>query len=153
MHLTCEFGHWALQALTGRTSDELNSTGGLYGHIPILRSNLLIILDAIGVTTGSPGNAWDRIPEFSKFLINLDTLRFSLSLFRRGWVTRIGFVLGEGRDALWVDGVTWVSTSDIPTIFQSLELVIKQGKRCLLSMKKYAKQRSGGQLRGCESMG
>jgi hypothetical protein len=53
---------------------------------------------------------------------------FALSLFRRCWVTRIGFVLGEGRDALWVDGVTWVSTSDIPTIFQSLELVIKQGK-------------------------
>ncbi|SIN97182.1 hypothetical protein SAMN05443247_01092 [Bradyrhizobium erythrophlei] len=113
---------------SGRTSDELNSTGGLYGHIPILQSNLLIMLGAIGVTTGSSGNAWDRIPEFSKFSINLDTWRFSLSLFRRGWATRIGFVFGEGRDALWIDGVTWFSASDIPAIFQSLELAIKRGE-------------------------
>jgi hypothetical protein len=112
---------------SGRTSNELNSTGGLYGHIPILRNNLLIMLGAIGVTTGSPGNAWDRIPEFSTFLINLDAWRFSLSLFRRGWATRVGFVLGEGRDALWVDGVTWFSTPDIPTIFQSIELALNRG--------------------------
>jgi hypothetical protein len=87
-----------------------------------------MMLSAIEITTGAPGNAWDRIPEFSKFLISIDTWRFSTSLFRRTWATRIGFVFGEGREALWVDSVTWFSAPDIPTIFQSIELAIKRGE-------------------------
>jgi hypothetical protein len=113
---------------TGRPSDELNSTGGLDGHLPISQPNLLMMLTAIGVETGSAGNAWDRIPEFSKFTVNITTWRFAFS--RITWATRIGFVFGEvaEREALWVDNVTWFSTPDIPTIFQVTELAVKRGK-------------------------
>lgn len=113
---------------SGRTSEELNSTGGLYGHLPIPQNELLMMLSAIGVTTGAPGSAWDRIPEFSKFLINVDTWRFLISPSQLIWATRIGFVFGEGREALWVDSVKWFSTSDLPSIFQSIELATKRGK-------------------------
>ncbi|WJR74927.1 hypothetical protein [Bradyrhizobium sp. NP1] len=130
-----DFRNWALGLASfpggygsGRTSAELNSSGGLYGWLPISQNQLLMILGAIGVTTGAQGSAWDRIPEFSKFLISIDTWRFSTSLFRRTWATRIGFVFGEGREALWVDSVTWFSTPDIPTVFQSIELAVKRGQ-------------------------
>jgi hypothetical protein len=130
-----DFRIWALGLASfpggygsGRPSNELNSTGGLYGWLPISQIQLYMMLDTIGALTKTPDSAWDRIPEFSKFLISVDTWHFSTSLFRRTWATRIGFVFGEGRGALWVDSVRWFSTPDIPIIFQSLELAAKRGQ-------------------------
>lgn len=103
--------------------------GGLWTVIPISETQLAILLSCMPIVRGAPGNAWDRIGEFTKFHVSLDAWRLKVGWFAKYWAVRVGFIFGEGRDALWVQNVKWYSAADLPAAFGVFNQALKRGRK------------------------
>lgn len=103
-------------------------SGGLWAVIPISRLQLSVLLTTLPIVRGAPGNAWDRIDEFQKHFVTLDAWRFGVSWLIRRWAVRVGFIFGEGKEALWVQGVKWYSAKDLMSAHGAFNLALRRGE-------------------------